>query len=117
MKALLPAVSIVSVAALLAACGSAPGNPADAAAATPMIYIASTRPASSVAECLEDRLPRVHEDEQDGVTELTVGSRSHASYFVALAPSPQGSTVRVTQGTSNDPPEAELRYDIARCAI
>lgn len=49
--------------------------------------------------------------------ELVVGSRSDASYLVTLIPSGSGSVIRVTHGasTSDDPPEPELRFDVARC--
>ncbi len=84
-----------------------------------MIYLSSQRSPSSIASCLEDRLSRVQSSREGSATELTVGSSSHASYYVELLPSSQGSVVRVTHpaDASNDPPEEELRFDIARCAI
>lgn len=46
-----------------------------------------------------------------------MGSRSDAAYFVTLTPNGHGSVIRVTHGASasNDPPEEELRFDVARC--
>ena len=46
-----------------------------------------------------------------------MGSRSDAAYFVTLTPNGYGSVIRVTHGASasNDPPEEELRFDVARC--
>jgi hypothetical protein len=82
-----------------------------------MIYASSSRSPNSIANCLEDRLPRVRESRDGDVTELSVGSDSDASYFVTLTPSGRGSVIRVTHGASrsDDPPEPELRFDVARC--
>lgn len=103
--------------ALLAACGSTPSS-STASNGETMIYASSARSASSVASCLEDRLPHVHTSRDGDTTELSVGSRSDASYFVTLTASGHGSVIRVTHGASasNDPPEEELRFDVARCA-
>ncbi|WP_322014752.1 sugar ABC transporter ATPase [Paraburkholderia sp. J12] len=103
--------------ALLAACGSTPPQSATANGET-MIYVSSARPPSSIATCLEDKLPSARESTNAGATELSVGSGSDASYFVTLTPSGYGSVVRVTHGasSSDDPPEPELRFDVARCA-
>lgn len=103
--------------AFIAACGSTPPS-GTASNGEPMIYASSARSASSVASCLEDRLPHVHASQDGSTTELSVGSRSDASYFVTLTPNGHGSVIRVTHGasTSNDPPEEELRFDVARCA-
>lgn len=102
--------------ALVAACGSTQ-PPGATASSGPMIYVSSARSPVSIANCLEDRLPRVSESTDGGATELSVGSQSDASYFVTLTPSSYGSVVRVTHGgsSSDDPPEPELRFDIARC--
>lgn len=83
-----------------------------------MIYVSSIHSPSSIASCLERRISRVHEAHSGTATELSIGSRSDASYFVILTPSGRGSVIRVTQGASrpNDPPEPELRFDVARCA-
>jgi hypothetical protein len=51
----------------------------------------------------------------NGATQLTIGSSSHASYFLSLTPSGRGSVVKVVRGASEDPPEEELRFAIARC--
>ncbi|WP_322031244.1 sugar ABC transporter ATPase [Paraburkholderia sp. J76] len=103
--------------ALLAACGSTPPS-STASNGETMIYASSARSASSVASCLEDRLPHVHTSRDGDTTELSVGSRSDASYFVTLTANGHGSVIRVTHGASasNDPPEEELRFDVARCA-
>lgn len=102
--------------ALIAACGSTPPS-GTASNGEPMIYASSARSASSVASCLEDRLPHVHASRDGNTTELSVGSRSDAAYFVTLTPNGHGSVIRVTHGASasNDPPEEELRFDVARC--
>ncbi|WP_091996855.1 sugar ABC transporter ATPase [Paraburkholderia lycopersici] len=102
--------------ALIAACGSAPPS-GTASNSEPMIYASSARSAASVANCLEGRLPRVHTSRDGNTTELSVGSRSDASYVVTLTPNGHGSVIRVTYGASasNDPPEEELRFDVARC--
>jgi hypothetical protein len=102
--------------ALMAACGSTP--PPGAANGEPMIYASSTHSPEDIASCLENRLPRAEESMNGTTTELSVGSGSNASYFVTLTPSGNGSVIRVTHGaaSSNDPPEPELRFDVARCA-
>jgi len=102
--------------AFIAACSSTP--PQTAANGEPMIYVSSVHSASSVASCLEDRLSRVSESSAGNATELRIGSRSDASYFVMLTPSGYGSVIRVTHGParSDDPPEPQLRFAVARCA-
>ncbi|MBN3854150.1 sugar ABC transporter ATPase [Paraburkholderia sp. Ac-20340] len=101
--------------ALVAACGSSPSS--TASNGETMIYASSARSPSSIANCLEDRLSSVHESRNGNSMELVVGSRSDASYLVTLIPSGSGSVIRVTHGasTSDDPPEPELRFDVARC--
>ncbi|POR52177.1 hypothetical protein B0G62_105145 [Paraburkholderia eburnea] len=101
--------------ALIAACGSSPSS--TASNGETMIYASSARSPSSIASCLEDRLSSVHEARNGNAMELSVGSRSEASYFVTLTPNGYGSVIRVTHGasSSDDPPEAELRFDVARC--
>ncbi|CAM2150023.1 MULTISPECIES: sugar ABC transporter ATPase [Paraburkholderia] len=101
--------------ALLAACGSSPSS--TASNGETMIYASSARSPSSIANCLEDRLSDVHESRSGNITELAVGSRSNASYFVTLTPNNYGSVIRVTHGasTSDNPPEEKLRFDVARC--
>lgn len=103
--------------ALAAACSSAP-TPQAGANGEPMIFVSSARTPTSIANCLEDRLPRIHESTTGNGTELSIGSNPDASYFVTLTPSSYGSVIRVTHGTSrsDDPPEPELRFDVARCA-
>lgn len=116
VKTLVAAVPV----ALLAACGSTP-TPSDEAsdAAAPMVYVSSQRSPASIANCLEDRLPRVRASRDGKTTQLAVGSSSNASYVVTLTPSGRGSVVRVTHdpSASDDPPEDEMRFHIARCTI
>jgi hypothetical protein len=116
MKTLTQRLLAATPLALIAACGSTPPS-GTASNGEPMIYASSARSASSVANCLEDRLPHVHSSRDGNTTELSVGSRSDASYFVTLTPNGHGSVIRVTHGASasNDPPEEELRFDVARC--
>lgn len=112
-KTLIAAVPV----ALLAACASAPMTPSpDEASAAPMVYVSSLRSPASITNCLEDRVSRVHASKNGQTTVLAVGS--HASYVVTLMPSRTGgSVVRVTHdpSASNDPPEDEMRFHIARC--
>ena len=100
--------------AILAACGSSRG-PESGASGEQMVYVASGRPVSDIASCLNSRLSRVHVSKNNGVTDLTIGSSSNGSYFITLTPSGYGSVIKVTRGTSEDPPEEELRFAIARC--
>ncbi|TDG06199.1 sugar ABC transporter ATPase [Paraburkholderia guartelaensis] len=116
MKSLTQRLLAATPLALIAACGSTPPS-GTASNGEPMIYASSARSASSIASCLEERLPRVHTSRDGNTTEMSVGSRSDASYFVTLTPNGHGSVIRVTHGASasNDPPEEELRFDVARC--
>jgi len=84
-----------------------------------MIYVSSPRSADYIASCLTGRLPRVQAERINGSTELTVGSGSHGSYFVTLTPSGRGSVIKVLHpaDAADDPPEPEMRFDIARCAV
>jgi hypothetical protein len=100
--------------AFVAACGSSRG-PESGAGSDTMVYVSSARAASDIASCLDSRLSRVHASKNNGSTELTVGSSSHGSYFITLTPSGRGSVVKVVRGASEDPPEEELRFAIARC--
>jgi hypothetical protein len=102
--------------ALLAACGSSRGPQSESGAAgEQMVYVASARQVSDIASCLNSRLSRVHVSKNNGVTDLTIGSSSNGSYFITLTPSGYGSVIKVVRGTSDDPPEEELRFAIARC--
>ncbi|MEM5327632.1 sugar ABC transporter ATPase [Paraburkholderia sp. JHI2823] len=118
MKTLTQRLLAATPLALIAACGSTPPS-GSASNGEPMVYASSARSASSIANCLENRLPHVHASRDGNTTELSVGSRSDASYLVTLTPNGNGSVIRVTRGTSasNDPPEEELRFDIARCTV
>ena len=99
--------------ALIAACGSSPPNTASTSDA--IVYASSARSPSSIASCLKSHLSRAHESHSGNATDLTVGS--DASYFVTLTPNGHGSVIRVTHGASNsnDPPEEEMRFAVARC--
>lgn len=99
--------------ALVAACGSSPPNTSlddDA-----MVYASSARSPSSIASCLRSYLPHTHESHSGNTTELAIGSSD--SYFVTLTPNGSGSVIRVTHAasSSNDPPEENLRFAVARC--
>jgi outer membrane lipopolysaccharide assembly protein LptE/RlpB len=107
-------VLLLAPLAFLAACGSSRG-PDAGTAGEQMVYVSSARAASDIARCLDSRLSRVHVAKGDGVTQLTIGSSSNASYVVTLTPSGRGSVVKVVRGASEDPPEEELRFAIARC--
>ncbi|WP_175654630.1 sugar ABC transporter ATPase [Burkholderia ambifaria] len=101
-------------AALLAACGSAPSSDSAASGSAPMIYVSSARPAHSIANCLDSRLSGTEQSQHNGVTDITVGSRS---YFVTLTPSGHGSVVKVVRGSGSEPAEEAMRFAIARCVI
>ncbi|CAM2169114.1 Sugar ABC transporter ATPase [Paraburkholderia sacchari] len=102
--------------ALVAACGSSP--PSTSSDNGAMVYASSARSPSSIASCLRSHLPRTHESHSGNATELAIGSSSNASYFVSLTPNGNGSVIRVTHGasSSNDPPEENMRFAVARCA-
>jgi hypothetical protein len=115
MKRLLLITAAVAVIASLAACGSS-GPTRDAS--VPMIYVSSQRAPAYIADCLESRLPRVRTSHVGTGTELAVGSDSNNSYFVTLTPLNAGSVIKVMRPANapDDPPEPEMRVDIARCA-
>jgi hypothetical protein len=108
-------LAIVPAVLALAACGS-PGGPARNAS-QPLVYLRSARSASSISACLESRLARVRATIVGNETELAVGSDSDTAYFVTLTPLADGAVVKVMRPAhaSDDPPEPELRFDIARC--
>lgn len=83
-----------------------------------MVYASSARSPSSIASCLRSHLSHTHESHSGNTTELAIGSSSNASYLVTLTPNGSGSVIRVTHGasSSNDPPEENLRFAVARCA-
>lgn len=116
MKRLLLLAPAVAVIASLAACGSSSGPAHDAS--LPMIYVSSPRAPADIAHCLEGRLSRVRMSQVGAATELAVGSDSNNSYFVTLTPLNAGSVIKVTHPANapDDPPESEMRFDIARCA-
>jgi hypothetical protein len=101
-------------AALLAACGSAPSSDSASSGSAPMIYVSSARPAYAIASCLDNRLSDTERSQHNGVTDITVGSRS---YFVTLTPSANGSVIKVVRGSGSEPAEEAMRFAIARCAI
>jgi hypothetical protein len=84
----------------------------------PLLYVSSQRAPASIAQCLKDRLPRVRVSQVGLATELAVGSDSNNSYFVTLTPLNAGSVIKVMRPANapDDPPEEEMRFDIARCA-
>lgn len=106
---------LTPAALFLAACGSS-GPTRDAS--QPIVFVASQRTPSYVAECLESRLSRVRRSSVGGATELAVGSDSDTAYFVTLTPTNVGSVIKVMRPANapDDPPEPEMRFDIARCA-
>jgi hypothetical protein len=116
MKTLLLLAPAIAVAACLAACGSSSGPSRDAS--QPMMYVSSQRAPAYIADCLEGRLPRVRVSHVGAATELAVGADSNNSYFVTLTPLNAGSVIKVMHPANapDDPPEPELRFDIARCA-
>jgi hypothetical protein len=116
MKRLLLLAPVVAVTACLAACGSSSGPARDAS--LPIVYVSSQRAPADIAECLQEHLSRVRVSHVGTTTELAVGSNSNASYFVTLTPTSTGSVIKVMQPAngSDDPPEPEMRLDIARCA-
>ncbi|WP_211193380.1 hypothetical protein [Paraburkholderia sp. UYCP14C] len=111
---LVPAVALT---ATLAACGSSSG-PAAHDASAPLVYVSSTRTPASIAACLEEHLSRVRVSHAGAATELAVGADSHNSYFVTLTPLNGSTVVKVVHpdNAPDDPPEEEMRFDIARCA-
>jgi len=116
MKRLLLLAPAATVTAFLAACGS-PSSPARDAS-QPMIYVSSQRAPADIADCLEGKLSRVRMSRVGDATEIAVGSDSNNSYFVTLTPFNAGSIIKVMHPASapDDPPEPEMRVDIARCA-
>jgi len=116
MKRLLLLAPAAAITATLAACGSTSGPARDAS--QPMVYVSSSRTVASIATCLEDRLPRVRTSQAGATTELAVGADSNNSYFVTLTPLNGTTVIKVMRPTNapDDPPESEMRFDIARCA-
>jgi hypothetical protein len=107
---------LLAPAVLLAACASSGGPARDAS--LPMMYVSSQRAPAYIADCLEGRLSRVRMSNVGSATELAVGSDSNNSYFVTLTPYNAGSVIKVMHPANapDDPPEPEMRFDIARCA-
>ena len=120
MKRLLLLVPAAAVMACLAACGSSsgPGGATARDASQPMMYVSSQRAPAYIADCLENRLSRVRTSNVGAATEIAVGSDSNNSYFVTLTPFNAGSVIKVIRPANapDDPPEPEMRFDIARCA-
>ncbi|MFM0056095.1 hypothetical protein PQR64_10765 [Paraburkholderia phytofirmans] len=116
MKRLLLLAPAVAALAALAGCGSSSGPARDAS--LPMMYVSSQRAPAYIADCLESRLSRVRTSHVGSATEIAVGSDSNNSYFVTLTPSNAGSVIKVMHPANapDDPPEPEMRFDIARCA-
>ncbi|MFM0735044.1 hypothetical protein PQQ52_31665 [Paraburkholderia sediminicola] len=116
MKRLLLLAPAAAVTAFLAACGSSSGPARDAS--QPMIYVSSPRTPADISDCLQSKLSRVRMSRVGAATEIAVGSDSNNSYFVTLTPSNAGSVIKVMHPANapDDPPEPEMRFDIARCA-
>lgn len=116
MKKLLLLAPAAAALAALAGCGSSSGPAHDAS--LPMIYVSSQRAPAYIADCLESRLSRVRMSRVGGATQIAVGSDSNNSYLVTLTPSNAGSIIKVMHPANapDDPPEEEMRFDIARCA-
>jgi hypothetical protein len=116
MKRLLLLLPAAAALAALAGCGSSSGPARDAS--LPMVYVSSQHAPAYIADCLERRLSRVRMSRVGGATEIAVGSDSNNSYFVTLTPSNTGSVIKVIHPANapDDPPEPEMRFDIARCA-
>jgi hypothetical protein len=117
MKRIFLLASTTAVITTLAACGSSSG-PSARDPSQPMIYVSSQRAPAYVASCLESRLSRVRLSRVGTATEIAVGSDSNNSYFVTLTPSNAGSVIKVMHPANapDDPPEPEMRFNIARCA-
>lgn len=100
---------------VLAGCGSS-GPTRDAS--VPMAYFSSQRAPADIANCLEGRLSRVRTSHAGIATQLAIGPDSNNSYFVTLTPTNTGSVIKVMHPANapDDPPEPEMRFDIARCA-
>ena len=115
MKRLLLLAPAAALTAFLAACGSS-GPARDAS--QPMMYVSSQRAPAYIADCLESKLSRVRMSRVGDATEIAVGSDSNNSYFVTLTPHNAGSVIKVMHPANapDDPPEPEMRVDIARCA-
>lgn len=116
MKRLLLLTSAAAITAFVAACGSSSGPARDAS--QPMMYVSSQRAPAYIADCLENKLSRVRMSRVGNATEIAVGADSNNSYFVTLTPSNAGSVIKVMHPANapDDPPESEMRFDIARCA-
>jgi len=116
MKRLLLLAPAAAVTAFLAACGSSSGPARDAS--QPMMYVSSQRAPADIADCLESKLSRVRMSHVGDATEIAVGSDSNNSYFVTLTPFNAGSVIKVMRPANapDDPPESEMRFDIAHCA-
>src|ERR1700743_3801244 len=117
MKRLLLLAPVVAVTACLTACGSSSGPARDAS--IPIVYVSSQRAPADIANCLQENLSPVRVSHIGTATELSVGSSSNPSYLVTLTPTNTGSVIKVMQpaNSSDDPPEPEMRHDIASCAI
>jgi hypothetical protein len=116
MKRLLLLAPAVAVTACLTACGSSSGPARDAS--IPIVYVSSSRAPADISDCLQEHLSRVRVSHVGAATELAVGSDSNTSYFITLTPTNTGSVIKVMHPANvpDDPPEPEMRVDIARCA-
>jgi hypothetical protein len=114
-KVLVPAVMV------LAACSSASGpgmSGPEVRASEPLIYVHSARQPDDITACLHEKVFSVRETSVGSATEITIGQRSSTvDWLITLTPSGNGSIVKVQKSVnaSDDIPEPELRFDIARC--
>lgn len=102
---------------LLVACSSTTSGP-EVRASAPLIYVQSARQAADITECLQEKVLSMRETSYANTTELAIGPRaSHIDWLITLTPSGSGAIVKVqrSSGASDDLPEPELRFDIARC--
>ena len=81
----------------------------------PMIYVQSARQTDDITSCLHDRASSLRVANVGNSVELGDGRE----WLITLTPSGGGSTVAVQHATnvSENIPEPEMRFDIARCTI
>jgi hypothetical protein len=114
-KLLLPAMVV------LAGCSSTPGpgmSGPEVRASAPLIYVKSARQPDDITACLHERVFSVRESSIGSATEIAVGPRSSTvDWLITLIPLGGGSIVKVQKSpnASDDVPEPEMRFDIARC--
>lgn len=118
-----PALAALTLAsaATLAACGSAPPAPPNAAqaptSAPPFMYFSSQRSPAAIARCLTSHVDGLHKSVADGATELAIGRADDYAWLITLMPADAGSVVKVQKSPNDDGPvpEPQMRFYIARC--